>query len=260
VLAGMPYIFVNGALAFLDSFGTFWAILSIWYYIVYMRNHQRFRNWVILGGIMAIAVLGKQSNIIIIPLFLCVTVLFPSRLPAKTLFLSMTCAVISGSITLCIFTNPFAFYEEISRETAPIMAAKQPGFSQEKPAETWIVRSFEKAIQNFTLPFRPKQNYHFGMVRHKGRPFVKNPIIVQAYEITTPSAAAIVCLCCILLVLRRKYAAWPLIACLLVFIAVVPLGNILRRLYILVPYATLIVAFGIAEISHIKTMGWRLRR
>jgi Dolichyl-phosphate-mannose-protein mannosyltransferase len=258
LIATLPYSFVNGALAFLDPLGTFCAVLCLWYYTNYAKNGHSFRDWCILGIFLGLSVLTKQSNIIVLPMLVCSIILFTHHIKARHLVLSTSWIIAAMLSTLILFSNPVAFYKEFHRETVRIWSVKSEPTVMAAPPTNKLGLKINEAISNFTLPFRPKENYHFGTIRHKGHPYVRNNFIVRAYELTTPLAAIIFYFCCAVLVARRRFRTWPLISCVLIVIAINPLGNVLRRLYILLPFATILIALGMMEVHGLVARMWNI--
>ncbi len=258
LIATLPYTFVNGALAFLDPSGTFWAVLCLWYYTIHADNDNCIRDWCIVGIFLGFSVLSKQANIVVLPLLMSTIILFIRHLQARHIAISTVWIVTSMLITLFLLSNPVAFFKEFRRETVRIFRANSEPDVIAVPLTDRLAQDYKNAADNFTLPFRPKKNYHFGMLRHKGHPYVKSSFLVRAYELTTPMSAIIFYLCCAILIARRRYRTWPLISCVLIVIAINPMGSVLRRLYILLPFATILIALGMTEV-HGLVAGMRKR-
>jgi hypothetical protein len=258
LIATLPYTFVNGALAFLDPSGTFWTVLCLWYYTIHAEKDNCIRDLCVVGTFLGFSVLSKQANIVVLPMLMSTIILFIRQLQARHLVVSTSWIVTAMLITLFLFSNPVAFYKEFRRETVRIFRVNSEPIAIAVPLADRLAQDYKKAINNFTLPFRPKSNYHFGMLRHKGHPYVKSSFLVRVYELTTPISAIVVYFCCAILIARRRYRTWPLISCVLIVIAINPLGSVLRRLYILLPFATILITLGMTELHGLVT-GMRVR-
>lgn len=238
LLATAPFTLVYGSLAYLDSPGTFFATISIWYYITFTRKKFEYIHWLTLGTVISLSILIKQSNLLVIPAFISITLLFPPIWKTKkNILASSLCFIFSAFFTFILLCNPLGLYKEIQNPTDPDMS---------------IDFSIKRTSSNFAKLLQPKKHYYFGVERHNTHTYVTEKTLIKLYEITTPIYIIIACISSIIILLNYGYRSIPLIAILLLFIAIIPMGSVIRRLYVFMPFYALIIALSLAIVSNKK--------
>ncbi len=111
-------------------------------------------------------------------------------------------------------------------------------------------------LHRLTLPFHPKDHYHFGERRHGGwdnkPPPVRSKLMVKIYEITTPAFFLVFYLAVIYAAVRRKWKALLLALSVIWLLAYIPMGSCMRRAYVLIPFATLVIALAIRDVCDLR--------
>ena len=232
IIGTLPYTLIYGSLAYLDSPGTLFATLSIWFYLKTACYSEKLYHWLILACLVLLSVLIKQSNLIVMLALPGVMLIFPPHLSRTKLWTFLLWAAICAGIIFFIFSSPKALYRETRRMVLRMDNKINPS----------------KAFRQLALPFQPKKHYHIGRTRHNGRPYVKSRLLIRIYEVGMPLIAAVIYLSAFTLIARRGFRAAPLILTLLLFVVAIPLGSHIRRLYILVPFAVLIVAMTFSDV------------
>ncbi len=236
-----PYTFVLGVLAYLDSLGTFFVNLSLWYYVSRVRHSTQLRQWALLGVLVGFAILSKQSNLIAIPPLLSVILIAPPRMTWRRIVFATVCSFVTMIITVSSLCNPVGLYVETRYPEDPAMDL------QVTP---------QIVLHRLTLPFHPKDHYHFGERRHGGwdnkPPPVRSKLMVKIYEITTPAFFLVFYLAVIYAAVRRKWKALLLALSVIWLLAYIPMGSCMRRAYVLMPFATLVIALAIRDVCDLR--------
>jgi 4-amino-4-deoxy-L-arabinose transferase-like glycosyltransferase len=225
-LAVMPFFWVFGTLAYLDSLATFLAVLAAWILIVKIEHGGHLCHWAIIGMALGLGIVAKQSNIAVYPLLAGVFWMFGVKVAGRQLVVGAAVALGVSLLVVPVFSHPVALMTEIRQSTDPAMRIK--------------VKT-SRTVRQLSFPFQPTKHYHFGRERH-GIPIVKSPWIVDLYEITTPLFFGAFWVSTFVLLLRRRFKMSLLVIALLAFAASVPLGSVVRRIYLLLPFMALVIA------------------
>lgn len=232
-----PYTFVLGALAYLDSLGTFFANLSFWYYVSRVRHSATFLQWAILGVFVGFSVLSKQSNLIVIPPLLAVILIAPPRMTWQRIIFATVCSFVTMIITVSSLCNPVGLYMETR-------------YPEDIQMDLQVTPKI--VLHRLILPFHPKDHYHFGERRHGGwdhhPPPVRSKFMLRIYEITTPAFFLMFYLAFIYSAVRQKWKPLLLLMIVISLLAYVPMRSCMRRAYVLIPFAALGIGLAIRDI------------
>jgi 4-amino-4-deoxy-L-arabinose transferase-like glycosyltransferase len=230
--AAHPYTLIFGTLGYADPLCTLLCAASVAYYLRAVRRDPRPARWAVLGLLVGLAVLAKQSGAALLVFLPALALAMPPRPGAAGpagAWRSATAFVLACGVTVSLLCNPLALVRE----------ARNPSI-----ANTQIAISAERAARYLSLPFRPRDHYRVGSVRQHREAPIGRVLLTRVYEITTPLLFGLFALSAAWLLLRGNLRAAPLIAAMLLFVVMIPLGSAVRRLYPLLPFMALVIAWG----------------
>jgi hypothetical protein len=235
-----PFTIIFGSLAYLDAPGTFFAVLSAWYYVARVRSNPAPWPWAVLGVLAAMSFLIKQSDLILLPILAGIAVLVPYQFGFLKSFRHSLCALACFALTVCAFCNPVGLLAEIHHSNDPAMG---PRFT------------LEEARRNLLLPFTPQIHYHVGHALPWFRRLAGGPWMSPWYEFTTPAFFALFWAACLFLVLRGSLRSLVLVGTLAVYMTIVRMDLIIRRLHILMPFAAFVIAAALWQLRRLPSKG-----
>lgn len=227
LLAIMPFFWVFGTLAYLDPIATFFAVLAAWVLVVKIGCDAQPIYWALLGAAVGLGIAAKQSNVVVFPILVGLFWIFDLYVVRRKLAEGIVVALGVSLLSVSVFTDPVALKAEIQQPTDPAMR---------------ININTARMVRQLCFPFQPSKHYRFGRERHHGRPIVKADWIVDCYEITTPLFFGGVWLSVFVLLLKRRWRALLLVTVIIAFSILIPLGTVIRRLYVLFPFMALVIA------------------
>lgn len=228
-IALLPYSLIFGTLGYADPLCTLLVIASIAYFLRAVRTDPRPRRWAILGVLVGLAVLAKQTGVV---LLVCLPALAWAAPPARRPRLLPTAAafLLGCGVTVSLLCNPFALYEEV----------REPSIGN-----TVIEITAERAARYLSLPFKPTGHYRVGSARHPGEDApIGRVLLTRVYEVTTPAFFGAFVLAAAWLILRGNLRVAPLLVALVVFTIMIPLGTAVRRLLPFTPFLAIVIAWG----------------
>ena len=158
-LAAMPFFWVFGTLAYLDSLATFFAVMAAWVLIVKIENGGQLYHWAIIGVALGLGIVAKQSNIAVYALVAGIFWMFGVKVAGRKLVGGAAVALGVSLLVVPIFSDPVALVAEIRQSTDPAMRIKV---------------TTNRMVGRLSFPFHPTKHYHFGRERH-GIPIFKSP-------------------------------------------------------------------------------------